>query len=116
MFTPPPNPRMAPHFYVSGNKSTNHRTTNQVAPKWPVLNAQKQLIALNISSFYEKSAGSGDIRPELATMVLSDVENHTKITGHARRSHRWPAFVKRIYRLNEPVLFDLIPDELQDQF
>lgn len=42
MSTPLPNTGMPPHFY--GDKSTNHRTTNQVTLICPVVEGQRQAI------------------------------------------------------------------------
>lgn len=83
MSTPLPNSGMHPHFYVTGDKSTNHRTTNQVTLICPVVEGQRQAIALNVNRVYETSDGFGGTGPELAAILLSDVEKHAKITGRA---------------------------------
>ena len=50
--TPLPNTGMLLHFYMTAHKSTNHRTTNQVAVICPVVNGTRQGIILNAREVY----------------------------------------------------------------
>ena len=79
--TPLSNTGFSPHFYVTSDKSTIHRTTNQVTLVCPVVEGQRQAIALNACRVYLKSDGSGGTGPELVATILSDVKNHAGIKG-----------------------------------
>ena len=72
--TPLPNTGMPPHFYITGDKSTNHRVTNQVTLICPVVDGRRQAIALNVCKMYQNSDGSGGTGPELATKMIEDVQ------------------------------------------
>ena len=120
MSTPLLNTGMPPHFYATGDKSTNHRTTSQVTLICPVVEGQRQAIALNASRVYTNSDGSGGTGPELASMILSDINEHANLTGPAILAMQGKVTDGQyltegfINSLNQP-LFDEIPVELQDQ-
>ncbi len=67
---------MPPHFYVTADKSTNHRTTNQVTVICPVVNGTRQGIILNAHEVYTNSDGTGGTGDALAQSIFADLENH----------------------------------------
>ena len=119
--TPLSNTGLPPHFYVTGDKSTNHRTTNQVTLICPVVEGQRQAIALNASTVYLKSDGSGGTGPELAAMILSYVKNHAGIKGHSILGMQGKVTDGQyltdgfINAMNQP-LFEEISIDIEDQF
>ncbi len=121
MSTPLPNTGLPPHFYITGDKSRNHRMTNQVTLIYPVVEGQRQAIALNASRVYTKSDGSGGTGPELALQLLNDVKKHAKITGRAILAMQGKVTDGQylcdgfIDSMNQP-LFDEIPLMLQEKF
>ena len=74
--TPLPNTGMPPHFYVTADKSTNHRTTNQVTVICPVVNGTRQGIILNAREVYTNSDGTGGTGDALAKSIFTDLKNH----------------------------------------
>ena len=53
--TPLANTGMPPHFYLTADKSTNHRITNQVTVICPVVNGTRQGLILNAREVYTTS-------------------------------------------------------------
>lgn len=121
MSTPLPNTGMPPHFYVTGDKSTNHRVTNQVTLICPVVEGRRQAIALNAHRVYQNSDGSGGTGPELAAKLINDVKSHAKIIGRAILAMQGKVtdgqYINEgfITAMNEP-LFEELPVDLQDRF
>ena len=72
--TPLPNTGFPPHFYVSSDKSTNHRVTNQVALVCPVVNGKRQGIIASVDQVYTTSDGTGGSSEELAQTLLNGVK------------------------------------------
>ena len=92
-----------------------------MTPICPVVEGQRQAIALNASRVYTKSDGSGCTGPELASKLLTDVQNHAKITGRAILAMEGKVTDGQylcegfIDSMNQP-LFDEIPLVLQEEF
>ena len=112
---------LPPHFYVTGDKSTNHRVTNQVTIICPVVEGRRQAIVLNARRVFENSDGSGGTGPSLAAKLLDDVNNHAKISERAILAMQGKVTDGQyltegfINAMNKP-LFDEIPVTLQDPF
>ena len=79
--TPLPSTGMPPHFYVTADKSTNHRVTNQATMICPVVDGNRQAIPLNISSVYYTSVGETGKGEALAAAIIKDLEVHAGIKG-----------------------------------
>ncbi len=79
--TPLPSTGMPPHFYVTADKSTNHRVTNQATMICPVVDGNRQAIPLNISSVYYTSVGGTGKGKALAMAVIKDLEVHAGVKG-----------------------------------
>ncbi len=78
---PLPSTGLCPHFYVTCDKSTNHRTTNQVSMICLIVDGKREAIALNAHSVYNNSLGDGGSSTNLAKKVLADLKNHAGISG-----------------------------------
>ena len=79
--SPLPNTGMPPHFYVTADKSTNHRVTNQISMVCPVIAGKRQGIPLNMSQVYTNAEGTGGTGDALAETIFRDVEVHVDIKG-----------------------------------
>ena len=79
--SPLPNTGMPPHFYVTADKSTNHRVTNQISMVCPVIAGKRQGIPLNMSQVYTNAEGTGGTGDALAETIFRDVEDHVDIKG-----------------------------------
>ncbi len=118
--TPLSNIGVQLHLYVTGDKSTNHRVTNQVTLICPVVEGHRR-IALNACKVYQNADGSGGTGPELAAKMFEDVKVHANISGQAILAMQGKvtdgeylneAFINA---MNQP-LFDELPVDLQDCF
>ena len=109
--TPLPNTGMPPHFYITGDKSTNHRVTNQVTLICPVVDGRRQAIALNVCKMYQNSDGSGGTGPELAMKMIEDVQ----VAMQGKVTDGQYINTDFINAMNQP-LFDELPIDLQDKF
>jgi hypothetical protein len=76
-----PNTGLPPHYYVSADKSTNHRISNQVTMVCPVVQGQKKAIPVAMNAVYTTSDGSGGKGDELANMIFNDLKTHLNIKG-----------------------------------
>ena len=79
--TPLPSTGMPPHFYVTADKSTNNRATNQVTMICPVVNGCREGIVLNAREVYTSSDGTGGTGGELAKSIYSDLETNVGLKG-----------------------------------
>ena len=79
--SPLPNTGMPPDFYVTADKSTNHRVTNQISMVCPVIAGKRQGIPLNMSQVYTNAEGTGGTGDALAETIFRDVEDHVDIKG-----------------------------------
>ena len=109
--TPLLNTGMPPHFYITGDKSTNHRVTNQVTLICPVVDGRRQAIASNVCKMYQNSDGSGCTGPELATKMIEDVQ----VAMQGKVTDGQYINTDFINAMNQP-LFDELPVDLQDKF
>ena len=64
---------MPSYFYVTADKSTNHRVTNQISMVCPVIAGKRQGIPLNMSRVYT------NVGDALAETIFRDVEDHVNI-------------------------------------
>ena len=80
--TPLPNTGMPPHFYVTADKSTNHRITNQVTVICPVVNGSCEGIVLDAREVYASSDATGGSGHALAAAIFKDLEEHVGIKGN----------------------------------
>ncbi len=80
--TPLPNTGMPPHFYVTADKSTNHRITNQVTVICPVVNGSREGIVLDAREVYASSDVTGGSGHALAAAIFKDFEEHVGIKGN----------------------------------
>ena len=92
--TPLPSTGMPPHFYVTADKSTNHRATNQVTVICPVVNGCREGIVLSAREVYTSSDGTGSTGGELAKSIYSDLEKNVGLKGErllqVQGRVRWP--------------------------
>ncbi len=79
--TPLPSTGMPPHFYVTADKSTNHRATNQVTVICPVVNGCREGIVLDAREVYTSSDGTGGTGGELAKSIYLDLEKNVGLKG-----------------------------------
>ena len=79
--TPLPSTGMPPHIYITADKSTNHRVTNQVTIICPVVNGRRERIVLNVCEVYTNSDGTGDTGEALAKSIYSDLEKNAGLKG-----------------------------------
>ncbi len=77
--TPMPSTGLPPHFYITADKSTNHRVTNQVSMVCPVVDGERKAIPLATRQVYEDSSGHGGLGDELAEKLFEDLDKHAKI-------------------------------------
>ena len=73
------NTVLPPHFYVTANKSTNHRQSNQATLICPVIDGKRTGIQLGLSHVYTSSDGSGGCGNELAASIFSELKSHAKV-------------------------------------
>jgi hypothetical protein len=78
-----PNTGLPPHYYVSADKSTNHRVSNQVTMVCPVIEGKKTAIPMGMNPVYSKSDGSGGKGEELAEAIFKDLKNHLGVEGES---------------------------------
>ena len=76
-----PNTGLPPHYYVSADKSTNHRVSNQVTMVCPIVQGKKKAIPVAMNAIYTNSDGSGGKGDELADMIFNDLKTHLDIKG-----------------------------------
>jgi hypothetical protein len=76
---PLPNTGILPHFYITADKSTNHRITNQVTMVCPVVNGKRQAIPLGMTDVYQDATGQGGKGEELAAKLYEDLNRHANI-------------------------------------
>eukprot|EP00794_Sanderia_malayensis_P001065 gene1065-400_t len=89
MLTPLPSTGFPPDWrqiYLIGNavigdKSTNHRITNQVSMLCTVVDGQREAIAINARPVYTDSSGKGDSASKLAQKILCHIEQYAGIEG-----------------------------------
>ena len=74
--TPLPNTGMPPHFYVTADKSTNHRVTNQVTLVCPIVDGVRRGIVLDAAQVYSNSDATGGAGDDLAKAIFRDLEKH----------------------------------------
>ena len=79
--SPLPNTGVPPHSYVTADKSTNPRVTNQISMVCPVIAGKRQGIPLNMSQVYTNAEGTGRTGDALAETLFRDVEDHVDIKG-----------------------------------
>ena len=60
---------MPPLVYITADKSTNHRVTNQVTVICPVVNGRREGIVLNAHEVYTNSDGTGGAGEALAKSI-----------------------------------------------
>ncbi|CAB3985838.1 Hypothetical predicted protein [Paramuricea clavata] len=77
--TPMPSTGLPPHFYITAEKSTNHRVTNQVSMVCPVVDGERKAIPLATRQVHKDSSGHGGLGDELAEKVFEDLDKHAKI-------------------------------------
>ena len=76
---PLPSTKLPPHYYVTCDKSTPSRITNQAIMVCPVIDGQRKAIAVSSSEVYNdaKNDIDGDVRgataPELAKMLYDEI-------------------------------------------
>ena len=63
--SPVPNTGMLPHFFVTADKSTNHRVTNQVTMVCPMVNGDRRAIPLDAKQVHTNSDGTGGTGADL---------------------------------------------------
>jgi hypothetical protein len=66
---PLPSTGIAPHFYITADKSTNHHITNQVTKGCLVVNGKRQVIPLGMTDVYQDATGEGGKSEELAAKL-----------------------------------------------
>ncbi|XP_065055039.1 uncharacterized protein LOC135683655 [Rhopilema esculentum] len=76
---PLPNTGMTPHFYVTADKSTNHRIVNQVTMVCLVVDGARQGIPLSMSPVYFNSEGDTGRGSDLAKAVIDDLKKNAGI-------------------------------------
>ena len=76
-----PSTGLPPHYYVSADKSTNHRISNQVTIVCPVIEGKKTAIPLGMNPVYSNSDGSGGKGEELAEAIFNDMKKHLNVEG-----------------------------------
>ena len=76
-----PSTGLPPNFYITGDKSTNHRVTNQVTLICPVVNGRRQAIAVNARKVYDDAYGTGGAGSELADHMLTDLKKKLNLHG-----------------------------------
>ena len=74
-----PNTVLPPHFYVTADKSTNHRQSNQATLICPVIDGKRTGIQLGLSRVYTSSDGSGGWGNELAASIFSELKSQAKV-------------------------------------
>ena len=79
--TPLPSTGMPPHVYVTADKSTNHRVTNQVTVICPVVNGRREGIVLNAREVYTNSDDTGGTGKALARSIYSDLKKNAGLKG-----------------------------------
>ena len=79
--TPLPSTGMPPHVYVTADKSTNHRVTNQVTVICPAVNGRREGIVLNAREVYTNYDGTGGTGEALARSIYSDLEKNAGLKG-----------------------------------
>lgn len=116
-----PSTGLPPNFYITGDKSTNHRVTNQVTLICPVVNGRRQAIAVNARKVYDDSYGTGGAGPELAGHMLTDLKE--KLGLHGEKLLQMQGKVTDgqyltdgfINAMNQP-LFAQLREDMQDKF
>ena len=79
--TPLPSTKLPPHFYVTADKSTPNRISNQAVMVCPIVAGHRLAIAVCAPEVYEsvESGIDGDVSganaPELATTIYQNVKN-----------------------------------------
>ena len=63
---------LPPNYYVSADKSANHRKPNQVTMICPVVDGRKTPIPVGMNEVYQASDGSGGRGEELADRIYKD--------------------------------------------
>ena len=76
--TPLPNTGMPPHFYVTADKSTNHRVMNQVTMICPVVDGEQQGIPFGMKQVYAHADGTGGTGSALAEAIFRGVRCKAK--------------------------------------
>ena len=76
-----PNTGLPPHYYVTADKSTNHRISNQVTMICPVVDGKRRPIPLGMKSVYESSDGCGGKGGELADGIYKHLKDHVNVSG-----------------------------------
>lgn len=115
--TPLPNTGMPPHFYVTADKSTNHRITNQVTIVCPVVNGSRRGIVLDAREVYSNSDATGGTGDALAASIFKDLDVHVGIKDNRLLQVQGRVmdgqYVNEpfIAGMNEPV-FELLHDDL----
>ncbi len=122
---PLPNTGIVPHFYITADKSTNHRVTNQACVICPVVNGERQGILLSLSPVYTDADGAGGVGKDLADLVYQDLESHAGLSGSKLMAAQGRVMdgqyltIPFIEAINEPILQLLSDDHRKialDQF
>lgn len=79
LIKPLPSTRLPPHFYVTSDKSTPHRVTNQAIMLCPMIEGKREAIAVSAPEVYHESdtGKEGDVSggesQELARSLYSEI-------------------------------------------
>lgn len=79
--TPLPSTKLPPHFYVTADKSTPNRISNQAVMVCPIIAGHQKAIAINAPEVFESTESdidgdvSGAHAPELATTIYQNIKN-----------------------------------------
>ena len=79
LFNPLQNTGLPPHFYITADKSTNHRVTNQVSMICPIVNGERKAIPLTTRQVHEDFSGHGGLSEELAQKCFEDLNENSDI-------------------------------------
>ena len=70
-----------PLIYKTGDKSTNHRITNQVSVMCTVVDGEREAIAINSRPVYIDASGKTGFGSGLAQKALSDIQQYADTEG-----------------------------------
>ena len=101
---PLPNTGVRPHFYVTADKSTNHKIVNQASMICVVVNGKRKAIPLGVRRVYEDASGSGGKGAELAEKLYQDLSEHVKVSEKHDNLMQMQGKVFDGQYLNEPMM------------
>ena len=116
---PLPNTGLAPHFYVTADKSTNHRVTNQACVICPVVEGERQGILLSLSPVYTNADGTGGVGNKLADLIYEDINRHANMSGSKLMAMQGKVMDGQyltapfVQAMNKP-LFQFFPEDQQE--